>query len=108
MLFVDGIGHLRRVTKEVEVSSYITLAATTFSATAKRIIVQVVASLLQLIAQTIVGVFEIDTENPQSALDPRLLTFCLHLFLLVLESLQFSRLCDLVEWILVLKYALAR
>jgi hypothetical protein len=63
VLLIDGVRDLCRVAKEVEISSYRTLAGAAFSPATKCIIVQVVASLLKLIAQAIIGVFEVDAER---------------------------------------------
>lgn len=61
--FVDDIGDLCCLSKEIEVFSNRTLHTGTFCPTTKGIVIQIIASLFQLIGQAIVGVVEIETEK---------------------------------------------
>jgi hypothetical protein len=61
MLFVDSIRDLSSLSKEIEVLACAARATYTLGAATKGVIVEVIASFLQLITKTIVGIFEVNS-----------------------------------------------
>jgi hypothetical protein len=61
VFLLDRIGDLRCLTKKVEVFAYGPLTWTSsFYATSKGIIIEVIVGFFQLVAQAVIGIFEIN------------------------------------------------
>lgn len=88
--------------EEVEVLANI-LRTWTFSATTERVVVEVVASLLQLVGETVVGVVEVKATVLSIAHRVSLCISNVHVILSVLKSLQLPRLLQTPKSITVLE-----
>ncbi len=59
---LDSISDLSGITKEIEVSSDSAAIISTFSASTKSVVVEIVTSLLESVTEAIVGIFEVEAE----------------------------------------------
>jgi hypothetical protein len=87
LFLLDSIRDLSGVTKEVEVSSDSATIISTFSASTKSVVVEIITGLLESVTEAIVGIFEVEAEA--TVLVPELchLDHHVHLLLIVLEGL---------------------
>jgi hypothetical protein len=86
------------LTREVEISANILT-------TAERVIIHVIASLLQLIAKSIVGIVKVEPGSALADCRTNERGFALF-FLLTLQGLKFPRLSNAREWVIGFEEAL--
>lgn len=63
MFLLKSIRHLGSIPKEIEIFSYCLSASCTVCARTKGIVIEVVAGLLEMVAEAIVGIIEINTRR---------------------------------------------
>ena len=63
LFLLEGIGDLSCCPEEIKVSSYSASMGSTLSAPTKGVVVEIVAGLLELVAEAVIGVFEVKATN---------------------------------------------